>query len=261
MQPSLQQQLKHLSWRDLTHLSPKHKLIELSISVPWICLSLLAAHYRIYWLAIPFSFMFFLTALRQVHNGYHHSLGLSRRWTDIVLWINSILMFTSLHAVKYNHLQHHKHCLNEHDVEGRSAKMSAIQALLYGPRFILDLHLNAYRNANPTIKRWMTIELASIFLFYGLVIALDVRILIYHAIIMILGECCTAFFTVWTVHHDCEEEMHSRTLRSKWKNRISYNMFYHLEHHLYPKVPTIHLPKLAKRIDEHIALSEIKKVW
>lgn len=34
-------------------------------------------------------------------------------------------------------------------------------------------------------------------------------------------------------------------------------MFYHLEHHLFPAVPTIKLPELAKRIDE--ALPEIEK--
>jgi len=34
------------------------------------------------------------------------------------------------------------------------------------------------------------------------------------------------------------------------KNMISYSMFYHLEHHLYPAVPTCHLAKRAERVDE-----------
>jgi fatty acid desaturase len=33
------------------------------------------------------------------------------------------------------------------------------------------------------------------------------------------------------------------------KNRISFEMFFHLEHHLFPKVPTSHLPRLADRLD------------
>ncbi|MBK8345469.1 MAG: fatty acid desaturase [Bacteroidetes bacterium] len=33
-------------------------------------------------------------------------------------------------------------------------------------------------------------------------------------------------------------------------------MFYHTEHHLFPKVPTCHLPQLAARIDE--VIPEIK---
>ncbi len=67
---------------------------------------------------------------------------------------------------------------------------------------------------------------------------------------MLIGEFFTAFFAVWTVHHDCDEETIARTQRSGWKNFITYNMFYHLEHHLFPAVPTIKLPELAKRIDE-----------
>ncbi len=38
---------------------------------------------------------------------------------------------------------------------------------------------------------------------------------------------------------------------------MTYSMFYHLEHHLVPAVPTIKLPELARRIDE--ALPELEK--
>jgi len=48
-----------------------------------------------------------------------------------------------------------------------------------------------------------------------------------------------------------------RTQRSGWKNKITFSMFYHLEHHLFPAVPTIKLPELVRRIDE--ALPEIEK--
>ncbi|MEO1218871.1 MAG: fatty acid desaturase, partial [Bacteroidota bacterium] len=36
------------------------------------------------------------------------------------------------------------------------------------------------------------------------------------------------------------------------KNLLTYNMFYHLEHHLFPAVPTIKLPELARRIDKEV---------
>src|SRR5215217_595684 len=41
----------------------------------------------------------------------------------------------------------------------------------------------------------------------------------------------------------------ARTLHGKVKNRISFEMFFHLEHHLFPKVPTCHLSRLADRLD------------
>jgi fatty acid desaturase len=66
---------------------------------------------------------------------------------------------------------------------------------------------------------------------------------------------------VWTVHHDCEpESVYSRTVRGRWKSILFYNMFYHTEHHLFPKVPTCHLPDLAKRIDDVIPEIKTKSV-
>ncbi len=41
----------------------------------------------------------------------------------------------------------------------------------------------------------------------------------------------------------------ARTLRGLLKNAVTYNMFFHVEHHLFPAVPTCHLPQLAERLD------------
>jgi fatty acid desaturase len=78
---------------------------------------------------------------------------------------------------------------------------------------------------------------------------------------MAFGECLTAFFAVWTVHHDCgSEELPARTQRGSWINRLCYSMFYHAEHHLFPAVPTCHLATLATRMDQ-AAPREWKQVF
>jgi fatty acid desaturase len=75
---------------------------------------------------------------------------------------------------------------------------------------------------------------------------------------MVIGEFLMAFFAVWTVHHDTHDSPEfARTQRGDWKNKITFSMFYHLEHHLFPAVPTIKLPELARRIDA--ALPDIEK--
>jgi fatty acid desaturase len=67
---------------------------------------------------------------------------------------------------------------------------------------------------------------------------------------MMVGECLTGFFAVWTVHHDCDPEHQlARTQRGWWKTALTYQMFYHVEHHLFPAVPTPRLPELAARLD------------
>jgi fatty acid desaturase len=88
-------------------------------------------------------------------------------------------------------------------------------------------------------------------LWIGLVFGeLQVAVLRYHVIVMAVGQCFSAFFAVWTVHHHCDRTHYiARTLRSRIKNAITFNMFRHIEHHLFPLVPTCHLAELSKRID------------
>jgi fatty acid desaturase len=54
------------------------------------------------------------------------------------------------------------------------------------------------------------------------------------------------------VHYPCHPPDHqiARTERGWLKNVMSYSMFFHLEHHLFPAVPTCKLDRLAARLDE-----------
>ncbi len=253
--------LKAVAWKDLTKLSLKETFIENSISIPWLVLSLVFAYYKWYAAALPCSFLFFLTGLRQVHNAFHYTLGTSKQVTEITIIVNSVLMMTAMHAVKYNHLRHHKYCLQQADVEGHCAKMTALQALLYGPVYIYRQHENALRNGSKQAVRYIIFEMLLAIGFGIAVFAVHLRVLQYHVIVMGIGECFTAFFAVWTVHHGCDEEVFARTVSNRWKNRFTYNMFYHLEHHLFPKVPTIKLPELSKRLKEGLPGLEAKEVF
>jgi fatty acid desaturase len=72
----------------------------------------------------------------------------------------------------------------------------------------------------------------------------------WHLGAMGVGECLTDFFAVWTVHRGCDaHEPIARTWRGWLKNFATYHMFFHLERHPFPAVPTRRLPELAERID------------
>jgi fatty acid desaturase len=63
-------------------------------------------------------------------------------------------------------------------------------------------------------------------------------------------QCLTAFFAVWTVHHDCDRyHFIARTVRNRARNVMTLSMFFHVEHHLFPGVPTCHLDVVAQRLD------------
>ena len=119
-----------------------------------------------------------------------------------------------------------------------------------------------YREGTLKDRLHVLLELISIAAFIFIAFYFNIDALIYHIIVMATGEIFSAFFAVWTVHHGTEEHPHlPRTQRTKWKNKISFNMFYHLEHHLFPAVPTIKLPELANRIDAVIPELEKKSTF
>jgi fatty acid desaturase len=251
--------LRSVAWRDLLPVSRLEIAWELLLPATLLAASLGIAGTGHYAIALGFSFMFFLAGLRLVHNAFHFALGLSRTATGGVLWILSLVMLGSMHAVKFNHLRHHRVTLGDGDVEGRSAEMGAWRALLFGPAFPVLLHATALARGSRKLRATVIAELAMNAAWIALVLGpLHVPVLRYHVIAMLIGQCLTAFFAVWTVHHHCDRTHYiARTIRNQFKNAITFNMFRHIEHHLFPAVPTCHLPELSKRID--MAAPELKQ--
>jgi len=243
--------IRAVQWKDLLHVNKLEALHELSISAPWLVASWIAASRGWLPVALACSFMFFLTGLRQVHNAYHYALGVSRAAHDWVMLALSVLMLGSMHAVQINHLRHHRHCMETDDIEAMSAREPAWRAIAVGPLFPLRLHRKALAVATARQRRWILLELLANGGWIAVVFwVLELRWLQYHVAAMAAGQCLTSFFAVWTVHHDCEEGGPiARTIRGRVKAFASYEMFFHLEHHLFPAVPTRRLPILAGRLD------------
>ena len=238
-----------VAWRDLVGMSPREKLMEVMLPVPWLAAGLWCFGSG-WWVAgVAASFYFFLTGLRLSHGAQHYSLGLPKVVQDLVLFTLSVLMGASMHAVQVSHLQHHQHCLEPEDHEGSVARLSWWEAIRSGPLFYLGLHRAAWERASRLKRWWMAAEVAGIGLGLGIAFCWP-SAWSWHLAAMVVGECFTAFFAVWTVHHHCDGTgTLSRTQRGRWANFISYNMFFHAEHHLCPAVPTCHLPVLAARLD------------
>jgi fatty acid desaturase len=250
------ERLGGVEWRDLLPLTRGEVVYETLITAPWLAGSLGAWHLAVtihpvfMAAALATAFFFFLTGLRQVHNAYHYALGLSRWSTDLTMLALSIGMMSAMHAVQATHLNHHRHCLDAEDVEGRAATQTWWRAILGGPAFALHLHRSGWALASPRTQRWIAVETSALALTATAAVLVDWLPLRAHVATMIAGQCFTAFFAVWTVHHDCQAVGRiARTQRGWLKNVVSYDMFHHVEHHLFPSVPTCHLPELASRLD------------
>jgi fatty acid desaturase len=254
--PIRDERLRAVEWRDLLRLTRAEVAYESLITTPWLVGSLTAWHVAYDGrpasaaVALVCAFFFFLTGLRQVHNAYHCALGLSRWPTDLTMLTLSVAMMSAMHAIQVTHLNHHRGCLTHDDVEGRVAQGPWWRAVIGGPAFAVRLHVAGWKGANARTRRWIVGELAALGLVATAAVLVDWSPLRAHVATMIVGQCFTAFFAVWTVHHDCEPaDRIARTQRGWLKNVASYDMFHHVEHHLFPAVPTRHLPELSRRLD------------
>jgi fatty acid desaturase len=239
-----------VDWRPLARLRPWEAARELLLPWPWLLLSWAAAERGRILAALPASFLFFLSSLRVVHDAQHHNLGLSRRGHDLVMALQGSLMLGAIHAQRVVHLRHHRLLLGPGDVEGASARGSAVRALWSGPLFPARVLTSGWRHAQWRARRWIALELLASCAFALAALSSDVAFLRYHVLAMLAGHGLAAFFCVWTVHHACEASpSRSRTLRARAPDAVSYGMFRHVEHHLFPKVPTLRLAELGRRLD------------
>lgn len=237
-------------WRDLVSLSPLEIITDLILWLPWFIFAWYSVLRELWIFAAIGWFFFFLTGLRLSHEAFHRNLSLPVFLCDCILLFLSPLMLSCLHATRYTHLQHHRHCLGEGDIEGRTAKFSAIETIYKGFQYPILSHRFAWNSNHLHTLFWMKLEIISIICFYGIGFYFFPKLFLFHFFAMLLAECFASFFAVWMVHHDCLDNKNpSRSIRGFWRSKLTYNMFYHYEHHGWPRVPTRHLPELARRLD------------
>jgi len=229
-----------------------------AVSRPLV-LSLLLAHLGLLVPALAVSAFFFLAAQRVAHDAFHRALGLPRRGDHLVLAVLSVMTLGSHHAILVTHLLHHRLCLEEDDLEGLSARMGWLRALLSGPAFFVRKHLRALSDGTSRDRWWIGAELALVAAWVAAVLGvLDAPALRYHVLAMAAGNCLYPFASVWLVHRGCEDSPYlARTLRRRLLNLATLGMLRHAEHHLFPSVPTCRLERLAERIDR--AAPEVRR--
>lgn len=259
------QHLKQIQWQDLRHLTVWQVMYNVILPYPFLLLSWWAVYQSHYLLALIGSYLFFAAAFRQVHDGYHHSLGTSNDVTTGLTWLLSALLFTSLHTIHATHLEHHRNPLANSDIEGSLAKKTALQALLGGIGYRLAIYRQGWQLSNAKNRVNALIDWGLIGLMILAVLGLDSIVLWYHLGAMLLANSLVGLIAVWGVHHGIDDDARrhgilARTERNKIINLLTFNLLFHVEHHLFPAVPSNHLPKLARRLDATLPHMTSKKV-
>jgi beta-carotene hydroxylase len=196
----------------------------------------------------------FIFTVAYLHDVAHGSAGLTAAQTHWVLFIVGALMLQSGHAFRYSHLFHHTHCLEKDDLEGAPAKMKLVDVLLAGPGYLPRLWMKAMREtASERERGWMLAELASAFLLPAFAVLLTTWSLgpLLYCFAVYVGGWGYPLTTAYLPHYKpgTKPLEQARTLRGAIVPAFFMNLTYHLEHHLYPQVPSMNLRRLAERLD------------
>ncbi len=240
---------------DLLITTRQQRWIALVRPLLGIILYVLAASFRQWWLAPVIVFLIFVAVVTVTHDVVHRSLGLNERQTEWALFLMGAILMESGHAYRTTHVQHHRYFPADDDPEGYPAKISMLGAIFYGPIFLYRLWWWAFqRNKLRSGQRaWMIAEalVPPIVVVSGILLWKTTPALLLYAILAIVGSWVYPLLTVYLPHKDYGETplTQTHTLRGRIIPLIFLELTYHLEHHLYPQIPSHNLAELARRLD------------
>jgi beta-carotene hydroxylase len=208
-----------------------------------------------WWLTPLIVFWIFVAVVTVTHDVVHGALGLGPRQTEWALFLFGAVLLESGHAYRLTHLQHHRRFPGPDDPEGDPARLSFWGAVLRGPTFLPRLWWWAYRRARgrPSERRWLLAEAgwALAVAALGVVLLPWTPAVLLYAALAVVGSWSYPLLTVHLPHRDYGDDPLTQTssLRGRVIPALFLELTYHLEHHLYPAVPSHHLSELSRRLD------------
>jgi fatty acid desaturase len=201
-----------------------------------------------------------------MHEGMHGVLFASRAWNRRIAALCGVPLLMSFSAYRVLHLLHHRHLGAEGDPDeyrnytGSRARVWALQYVRLTVGCYLYLFLIprlAWRSGTLIDRRRLVAEYLLIAAVFGALLALvPAQIVLWCWFVPV---ACVAFLTSargLTQHGLTDPEDPLLASRSLYPSRIVSTLLLnenlHLEHHLFPEVPSYHLPVLSRAIDARL---------
>ncbi len=250
---------------DLLEVSAVERFV--SLGLPFLCVAgFFAAGARgWWWAALVFVIVqSFATYASVSHDLVHGNLGLHRRANETLLAVIELLALRSGHAYRLAHLHHHKAFPAPDDIEGRASGMPLWRALLDGLFAQPRQWWWALQRSHGVARRWIIAEGTGVLvLVAACVSALPwTPVPAAYAALTIAGSWIYPVMTSWMVHDpEGEDDLHqTRLFRGRIASVLAFEHLYHLEHHLYPRVPHQRWPLLARRLDPLFARAGLRPI-
>ncbi|MEP7286053.1 MAG: fatty acid desaturase [Chloroflexota bacterium] len=238
---------------DLLVTTPSQRWIALTRPFFGLMVYAVVAYLGWWWLTPLVVFLIFVAVVTVTHDVVHGTLGLSKRQTEWALFAMGIVLLESGHAYRTTHRQHHLTFPAENDPEGYPAKLTLLGAALYGPVFLWRLWWWAFQHNAGVQRLWLFVEIAipPLTFISGVLLWSRTPAVLIYALLAIIGSWVYPLLTVYLPHKDYGDTplTQTHTLRGRLIPALFLELTYHLEHHLYPQVPSHHLAELAYRLD------------
>jgi beta-carotene hydroxylase len=231
----------------------RQRVITLARPVLLILTYALAYKAGLWWAAPIVVFLLFIAVVTSAHDVVHDAIGLSEGATEWALFFLGAALLASGHSYRATHLQHHRTFPGRDDPEGDPARMTLWGAVCHGPVFLPRLWGWAWQRATQRDQRWLLAEAGSAVLLIVAGLALwpiSHSLLLYCGLVYV-GAWVFPLLTVHLPHRNYGDTpfTQTHTLRGRFVPALFLELTYHLEHHLYPSVPSHHLAALSHRLE------------
>ncbi|HVQ88007.1 MAG TPA: fatty acid desaturase [Actinomycetes bacterium] len=228
------------------------------------------AWFGLYWLSVglewwPLAILaipaMFVTGVAVLNDLVHEAVGLGQGWSRLCIGVIAALMLENGAAVTATHLQHHFGKLEDWDPEGYIDTMKLPRLLLECPIYRYRLWVWAWNQSEAA--RTAILSQAAV---HGFVIATaflvpwtPLRLLV---VVLVVAGLIFPLVSARGPQNAWGYGDPNRTIvRGRWVPRLLLGMTYHLEHHLYPEVPTYQLAELARRLEPLLVARGAQRVW
>ncbi len=197
----------------------------------------------------------YVSAISVLHDLIHRNLGLSEPWNRRWLSLIGMLSLESGHSLQATHLVHHRRVGHADDPEAYVEGLAPWRLIAAVPLYRHNLACWAWRH-RPAIRRRIAVEATTSLSAIVFAVVFGWREPVFGVFVAaaVLGSWLFPFVSITWLHGNVGASglCGTKTIRGRLISALTLGLNFHLEHHLYPSVPTHRLAELSRRIDARL---------
>jgi fatty acid desaturase len=251
--------------KKLCATSRTRRLWTLSRPLIWTGLFFVLAHHRWWVPAVAVFAPLFLSQVVALNDVMHGSIGLGTTATELAAASLGALVLESGHAIRITHLAHHQQGGGRDDPESYVDLLPLQRLILELPLYRCRIWAYGWHHGTRRERAWVASETFAIALVARWCVSGQAPASVTAFVVLsVLAGWAFPIVSAMGPHADWgrDNSSHAYRVRGRWLPRLMLNLPLHLEHHLFPDVPSHRLPELAEALDPFLAaaVKEVR-VW